>query len=236
MPILGDIKRMQSEGRTEAEIIAALKDQGVSPRDISEALAQSRIKEAVEAPAPGSQIPMTQEEPQQYSEMSPSVASQIPAEQYPQQAQYPAEQYPQQQYQYPAEQYPQQAQYPAEQYPQQQYQQPIQGGISPDTISEISEQVVSEKLSPLRKELEKVIDMKTTVDSKMEYLDERLKRIEKIIDRLQLSILQKVGDYMTNIDDIKKEVVETQKSFKSMLPSSEKAEKKEKKSQPAPSE
>ncbi|MCU0642531.1 MAG: hypothetical protein MUF61_03070 [archaeon] len=213
MPILGDIKRMQSEGRTEAEIIAALKDQGVSPRDISEALAQSRIKEAVEAPAPGSQIPMTQEEPQQYSEMSPSVASQIPAEQYPQQAQYPAEQYP-----------------------QQQYQQPIQGGISPDTISEISEQVVSEKLSPLRKELEKVIDMKTTVDSKMEYLDERLKRIEKIIDRLQLSILQKVGDYMTNIDDIKKEVVETQKSFKSMLPSSEKAEKKEKKSQPAPSE
>ena len=30
--------------------------------------------------------------------------------------------------------------------------------------------------------------------------------------------MQKVGDYMTNIDDIKKELVETQKSFKSLVP------------------
>ena len=41
--------------------------------------------------------------------------------------------------------------------------------------------------------------------------------MEKIIDRLQLSILQKVGDYLTNVEDIKKELAETQKSFKSML-------------------
>ena len=92
------------------------------------------------------------------------------------------------------------------------------GSISPDTITEISEQVVAEKLAPLRKDIEKILDLKTTMETKMEYLDERLKRIEKIIDRLQLSIMQKVGEYITNIDDIKKEITETQKSFKAMAP------------------
>jgi hypothetical protein len=100
-----------------------------------------------------------------------------------------------------------------------------QPAISTDTLTEISEQVVTEKLAPLRKEIEKIIDLKTSLESKMEFLDERLKRMEKIIDRLQLSILQKVGDYMTNIEDIKKELIETQKSFKSLVPSLEKQEK-----------
>jgi DNA-binding transcriptional MerR regulator len=203
MPILSDIKKMQSEGKTEGEIINSLKAQGISARDITEALSQSKIKEAVESPAP-----QPQEQGAEYNEMSPSLSAQ-PA---PQEAQYAQQ--------------PQQYQ---EQYPPQQ----AQAAISPDTISEISEQVVSEKLAPIRKAIESVLDMKTTVESKLDYMDERLKRIEKIIDRLQLSILQKVGDYMTNIDDIKKEVVETQKSFKSMLPSSERTEKKEKKSVPA---
>jgi UDP-glucose 4-epimerase len=53
-------------------------------------------------------------------------------------------------------------------------------------------------------------------DCPIEYIDERLSRIEKIIDRLQLSILQRVGEYVTNVEDIKKELVETQKSFKSL--------------------
>lgn len=205
MTILSDIRQMQAEGRTDPEIITALRERGVSPREITEALTQSKVKTAVVAPEAVSYetAPAQEEMPPQEAapEMQPSM---VPAEQQyqPQEAAYAQ---------------PQEQAYSPE-YAQAQYQpqQPQMGGISPDTITEISEQVVAEKLSPLKDDIEKVIDMKTTIDSKMEYLDERLKRIEKIIDRLQLSIMQKVGDYMTNIDDIKKEIIETQKSFKSM--------------------
>jgi hypothetical protein len=213
MTLLADIRKMQAEGRTEPEIISELNAKGVSPREITEALSQSKIKEAVEGGypvQPEGQAPVPQaEQPQAYGEMTPSLAQQ--QEEYPQAQQAPAVQQayaPEQAYQPEA-----QAQPPAEyEYPQ--YQQPA--ALSTDTLAQISEQIVDEKLSPLRKELEKVLDLKTTLDAKMEYLDERLKRIEKIIDRFQLSVLQKVGDYMTNIDDIKREIIETQKSFKAM--------------------
>lgn len=211
MTILSDIKQMQAEGKTDPEIITALRERGVSPREITEALTQSKVKTAVTAPEAGyyEQAPAPDEIPPQEEtsvEMQPSIA---PADQ-----QYQPQMIQQTQPSYPQ---PQEPAYPQEYAPAQyQPQQPQMGGISPDTITEISEQVVAEKLSPLKDDIEKVIDMKTTVDSKIEYLDERLKRIEKIIDRLQLSIMQKVGDYMTNIDDIKKEIIETQKSFKAL--------------------
>lgn len=226
-----EVQRMQKEGMAEPDIVSNLKAQGISSKDITNALTQSKIKEAVggapaqspkdQAPAPSEQ--MSQEMPK--ADVMPS-----PPDDLAQAAQYPADPYQQPyatsmqasetQQAAQAEPQPQQAQAQQQAYPeypgQQQYA--PQAEMSTDTLTEISEQVVAEKLSPLRKELEKVIDMKTTIESKMEYIDERLKRIEKIIDRLQLSILQKVGDYATNIEDIKKEMIETQKSFKALLP------------------
>ncbi|MFH1290396.1 MAG: hypothetical protein ABIH92_03240, partial [Nanoarchaeota archaeon] len=91
--------------------------------------------------------------------------------------------------------------------------QPYQEAMSSDVITEISEQVVSERLSVLQDKLENVIDMKTVFEAKTSNLDERLRRMEKIIDKMQLSILQKVGEYMTDVKDVKKELEETQKSF-----------------------
>src|SRR3990167_2873794 len=103
------------------------------------------------------------------------------------------------------------------QQPQESYSYPQ--GISIDTINEISEQVITEKLSPIKNKIEEISSFKNVIESKMDHLDERLKRIEKTIDRLQLSVLQKVGDYMTNVEDIKKELIETQKTFKAALSS-----------------
>jgi hypothetical protein len=244
MAVLNDIKRMQSEGMTDAEIIAALKQQGVAPREITEALTQSKIREAVTgekeaagyeasagAPMPEAQMPMPQAAPAPSAmpltqEYAPSGEEYAPGVQAPPQQPVPAAP--------GAEAMPAQPVYPGYEQP---YQYAPQPSISPDTITEISEQVVSEKLSPLRKDIEKVLDMKTTIEAKTEYLDERLKRIEKIIDRLQLSILQKVGDYATNIEDIKRELIETQKSFKAASQSSEKSEKPKKpQSQQSPAE
>jgi len=198
MAILSDIQQLQKEGRSDEEIISILQAKGISPREISEAIAQSKVKEAVVgnipetmAPIPASPSPQPEPYPrqEQYSqqyESSPQMEQPSPqAEQY--------QQYPQQ------EAYPQYAPQPQ---------------LSTDIIAEVADQIVSEKLAPIKTQLEKVLDLKSTVESKVEYLDERLKRIEKIIDRLQLSILQKVGDYLTNVEDIKKEIIEMQKTFK----------------------
>ncbi len=165
---------------------------------------QESIKKAVTASASNEEQSQSQEG---YEGMQPSLLQPQDPDQtappVPAPEQYPEQQYSQQDYSQYGEQYPQ-------------YQQYQPAGLSSDTITEIAEQVVAEKLSSIRKDLERVIDMKSSFEAKMEYLDERLRRIEKIIDRLEISILQKVGEYITNIDDIKKEMIETQKSIKSL--------------------
>jgi len=85
---------------------------------------------------------------------------------------------------------------------------------SSDNISEIAEQIFDEKMSSLGKKIDSLSESRTEFEAKLLSLDSRLSKIEKVIDRLQLSILQKVGEYITNVEDIKKEIIETQKSFK----------------------
>ena len=136
-------------------------------------------------------------QPQEYDQQAPSS---------PQDAPYPP------QYQ----EYQQQGSSPEAQAQYQGYQSYDSYGASADMISEIAEQVVNEKLSKIRTKFDEIINFKVMAESKIDYLDERLKRIEKIIDRLQLSVLQKVGEYITNVEDIKKEMQETQKSLKSL--------------------
>ena len=101
-------------------------------------------------------------------------------------------------------------------YPSYDYAMP--GSISPDTISEISEQIVAEKMLEVRKHLNKFTDFKTEIEAKAEAIEQRLTRMEKIIDALQTSVLHKVGEYGTNISDIKKELITTQKTFAKLAP------------------
>ncbi len=206
MTALEEVKRMKAEGLKEEAIVHALRDKGVAYRDIADALAQTEIKAAVEAPdaSPEPEVPLAPTpEPipeQPYQEPLPSAGSQ--------------EYFPQAPSPYTAQPEHYQNQY---QEPNQYQQQYSSAPASADLITEISEQIVTEKLGDIRKHLEKVIDMRTTVESKMEYLDERIKKIEKIIDTLQSSVLRKVGDYVTNVQDIKNELVETQKTFSKLV-------------------
>ena len=107
--------------------------------------------------------------------------------------------------------------------PYAQYQS-YQETMSSDVITEISEQVVSERLTELQDKLERALDFRTVADARLSSLNERLTRIEKIMDRLQLSLLQKVGEYVNDVSDLKQEVRETQKSFKALLPGMRKTE------------
>jgi len=218
MTLTEDIKNLQQQGFSDEQIIQSLREKNVSYREIADALAQSRIKAAVEdpntepqnafpAPSPSEEYagtrPMEGMEPSimaTESNQRPELTAPSPTY-----ADTPSPQEYGQQY---ADSYAQYAQQPQS-----------QQGASPDLIAEIADQIMTEKLGDIRKHLEKIIDMKTTFDSKIEYVDERLKKIEKIIDALQLSILRKVGDYVTNVQDLKSELLETQKTFSKLLPS-----------------
>ncbi|GEM_PF-1151883 len=237
--VLDETKRMQKQGMPEEEIIKILREKGVSHKDILEALSQSKIKEAVEKD-PEEPI---QEQPESYMDYeTPSQYPQRNTGDYPKQIppgmqqsimnqpeennsyNYPPGYYQEQNQNYqnpPASEYPSYDQFPQPQqvypdYPpapeQEQYPYPSTG-LSPDIISEISEQIVAEKMAEIRKGVEKIIGMKTTMEAKIETLDDRLKRIEKIIDTLNTAVLRKVGDYVTNVSDLKKELIETQKTF-----------------------
>jgi len=112
--------------------------------------------------------------------------------------------------------------------------QPYQETMSSDVITEISEQVVSERLEGIQDKLEQAIDFRTVAEARISSLNERLVRIEKIMDRLQLSLLQKVGEYVNDVSDLKHELGETQKSFKALLPGTKRGDGRERKGREVP--
>ena len=217
MSAIEEVKNFQAQGMSEEQIIQSLRQKGVRYKDIVDALSQTKIRSAVESgeetPAPSPEGHTSSQSP----DMEPSIMSSMSNQQ--EAVPVPGAAYINQPYVNQQEQNPSQqqefAQYP-EQYAQQGY--PIMQASSPDMMTEIAEQVVSSKFTEIRKHLEKLTEMKTTIESKVDYLDERLKRMEKIIDALQASVLRKVGDYVTNVQDIKTEMIETQKTFAKLVP------------------
>jgi len=62
-------------------------------------------------------------------------------------------------------------------------------------MSEIAEQVVTEKLEDYKSKVGDIHSFKTQTQNKINDLDDRLKRIENSIDKLQQSVLGKIGEF-----------------------------------------
>ncbi len=185
--------QMQQKGVSDNEIMAQLQSEGIAPSEISDAINQAKIKSAVS--------PLEQGVPQQQSQavpqsggMQPSImsGSDPVASQPPIQL---AEQQPQLQPQQPQQ--PQQQEYYTPQpqaYPEQDYY-PQQENYGTETISEIAEQVVSEKLEDYKSRVGDMASFKNQIQNQVNNIDDRLKRIEGSIDKLQQAILGKIGEY-----------------------------------------
>lgn len=87
-------------------------------------------------------------------------------------------------------------------------------------MMEISEQVFSEKIKKIEKPLDSLNEFKTITETKLKIMEEKLQRIEMIIDKLQISILDKVGSYGNSLNSIKKEMEMMQSSFGKIVNSS----------------
>lgn len=222
MTALERVMQLKREGRSEGEVIATLRAEGVNPMEISDAVNQSKIKEAISDPNPT-------------EGMSPSImggqaeiapAAEAPAEQAYQPQAAPAYQ-PQAEQSYqpqatPAYQPQAEQSYdnygggqPQDDYGMQEQGYADQGGYddygggqmgSTDTMIEVAEQVFLEKMKELAKEIKALTEFKTIFEIKVNNMTSRLERMEKNFDKMQLSILDKVSEYGRGIDHVKKEL------------------------------
>jgi hypothetical protein len=293
---LEKLNQLKSQGKSEQEIIGILQEQGHNPRDITNALNQLKIKDAVNPgqnmspgmspsimsneedlesssvpspsqnqgnqqqnnsqqpytpqPAPSqqgySQPPVPQNNfnsqqnynsgnqgnQQQNNSQQPYTPQPAPSQQGYSQQNYPPEEnyYSNQQYsnsnayspQEPPQNYPPEEDYYSQDYsPQGQSYDEYEGYAQPyestDTIIEISEQVFSEKSKELEDQIKELTEFKRIYEQRINDMNERLKRIEKYFDKMQLAIMEKVTLFGKNIDNLQKEVNMVEDSFSKVV-------------------
>lgn len=169
---------------------------------------KSAVDSAPEAQSENVQA-QTSAESMQPSIMEQEAPSQIPQPQMQQQFQQVQQEAPE--YIYPTQQayqYPEQYQYP---------QQAGQGGYETETMSELAEQIVAEKLSDTNKKLSSLAEFRKIAEAKLEDAEQRLRKIESLIENLQIAILNKISSYGKSVDDIKTEVQDMQDTFSKTL-------------------
>jgi len=171
------VAQMQQQGMSDGDIINALKNEGVSLKDISDSLAQAKIKMAVSQEEQYPANPSQQE--QQYSQQGQQQYA--PEQQYAEQPQYANQQYAQQGQQQYA--------------PEQQYQYPEQNQMGIETMTEIVDRIIAEKLKEINQKIKPVVDFKNKAEEDMTDIKERLKRIESTMDSLQKAVIGKVGEF-----------------------------------------
>lgn len=173
---------------------------------ITDALNQAKIKKEINVteglqpsitqtqnespPAPRLQVPSPFETPVP----KPSVSFQMPQTSTPVNvtAEYPT--YP---YQYPT----------AEESPK----------METEAIEEIAEEIVNEKWSEIKGKISDVIEWKIYAEKRITSVDERIKRIEVSMDRLQAAMLTKVQEYGRNIKDLGAEMAGLEGAFGKVL-------------------
>jgi hypothetical protein len=107
--------------------------------------------------------------------------------------------------------------YAPENYPQQQYDDQGYQSSGTESMIEIAEQVVSEKTKQVQVQMEKIMEFATLANNKIEHLQKRIERIETTMDKLQLSVLDKVGSYGKDLSSIKNEMGMIENNFSKIV-------------------
>ncbi len=190
---------MQQQGRDDAEIITFLTNQGLRPNQISDAINQAKIKQAVSAKSIEAPMPveapeglspsiMQQQQPVQESEEIP-IPGRVGEGQMPMQEQYYG------------------------------YEQQGGGGAGLDTeaIEEIAEGIISEKWDEAKAKIISMGEWKDYADNRLQSVESKMKRVESSLDNLQAALLGKVQKYEQSIRDLGTEMKSVQGAFSKVL-------------------
>lgn len=222
MAPLDKVNQMKQDGMDESQMIGKMQNENHSPREINDALAQSKVKEAVtggmQPSMMASQGQDQQQNQQAYNQQLPQGGPHVQEVEAPNpEMNAPMPKQGAEYEQAYADPYPQQATAGYDNY---------SGGggyadqgytPSSDTISEIASQIISEKMKKANSTISSLKEVETLLTTKVEKIDQRLERIENIIDGLQTSLLRRSGEQEQNIADIKTEMQGMQEGFGKVL-------------------
>ena len=215
MTTLERVLELKKKGTPDSEITTRLKNEGIPPMEISDAMNQSKIKEAVS----GEMGSSTQG-------MVPSIMGGASAEESSQKGEgayipspspeggqdysnYSSQEEDGFQENYPEEEY----------YEQNPSQEGYSGGgysMNSETMIEVAEQVFSEKMKKIEADLRGLKEFKVLASPELKDIEERLKRMERQFDKMQIAILERVGQFGKNLDSVKKELEMVESSFEKM--------------------
>ncbi|MBT4376795.1 hypothetical protein HOD29_05460 [archaeon] len=244
MTTLEKVSDLKRQGLEDSVIISMLQSEGVAPKEINDSLNQAKIKNAVtdDSGTQGMEPSVMIDENQQATQMPTATQEKVPtpasvggipqaADSTQQETSVPQDIYvpeaePQDTYvpQAPANYPPQTQSYEQPQYQEETYEQ--QEGYAPqeyyagggtDASIEVAEQVFSEKIKKVDKKLKDLNEFKTIYQTRIDDVVDRLKRMEKMFDKMQLVILEKVGEYGKNVSNVKKELEMIEDTFSKVV-------------------
>lgn len=214
MGVLDRFLELQQQGMGEQDIINHLRHEGYQMKEIEDSINQAKIKSAV-----------SQEPEQAMYNYSPETG-------YPAQTQYTQDQYaqtptnisgeyPQASYQPydPSQVDPNQADPNYGGFPQEGYEGYYPGMVpnSTDTITDIAEQVFSEKAGSLLKKVDKLVESDKRYKLEIEDLKERMKRIENSLDDIQKAIIGRIGEFGESTKMVQKDLDNIHKTLSKMM-------------------
>lgn len=235
MSTLEKVIDMKNRGNPETQIIQSLREQGISPREINEAISQSKIKNEIAGEpvfsksafgvnsSKNNSMAQSMRNNSSDSELHPSIMPSkqedfsefsTPVPQGQSMSNQPAQDYPVQVYKNSTRAYPENVQ-ETEQYAEPYYQEYQPTDI--ETINDIAEQIVEEKNEKLKKQIASFTRFKEEIALEIEKINKRLERIENVFNEMQVAILRKIGQYGTDIKDMADEVHQTQESFSKII-------------------
>jgi len=116
--------------------------------------------------------------------------------------------------------------YPPEQYPPAQDEQGYQApGVPPapeidsEKIEEIAEAIVEEKWNEKKREIDKIIEWKDEVTTKLTQLQQQIDDLKGSFDSLHKGMLGKISEYDENLTNVGTEIKAMEKVFSKVLPS-----------------
>jgi prefoldin subunit 5 len=102
---------------------------------------------------------------------------------------------------------------------------PMQSQMSSSSMSglqsspeELVEAIIDEKWNDLVKDINKIVDWKQKVDSKLSGMDQKISDLQVQIDKLQQAVLGKINDYDKNILDVGTQLSAMEKVFSKTIP------------------
>jgi len=87
-----------------------------------------------------------------------------------------------------------------------------------ENFEEIAEHIVEEKWQDFSKEMQKVVEWRDSVNSRLDRLEQSMGDVKADLDNLHKAIIGKIGEYDKNLLDVGTEIKAMEKVFQKVLP------------------